>query len=276
MSLRERRREKEARKMDEKIVKKKAEIENNRTGQPAQSSKDEETRDNVRDFTSWRTTLKKSIPQIFLGLVLAYVEYRLIGPIFTVGSLAIYIPIVFFYSKSLREARGKYLLLIDKESGQVKILRYLVPEELWDLISFDHPLVPGMVEFNGRETFIATKVWTLPGSDIIYRVKLAWLHFNQLEYARNSGVLEKAIAFATNLALENTEVERTKELLSVMEGKRQAKEQFTMIDRANHEDPSVLRERVRQSEDKISRLVKANEDLLFGPEGEEKEEEENE
>lgn len=241
------------------------------------SSPDEKVRRAVEKFSSWREILKNSIPQLLISILLLYVEYEIIGLIYTLISVAVYAPLIFFYSKSLIEKRGRYLLVVSIDKGSTEITRYLIPDELWDLIEFDHPLVPGMIRFNGRDTFLGTKVWTLDGTNQIYKVKLSWFHFNQLEYLRNRGILERAIAFATQLSLENAELEKLKEFLAVVEGKRQTKERLDLIDKAYREDPVELKKRILKVQSRIDDLAQSNRDLLAGyEESEEKEEREKE
>ena len=50
----------------------------------------------ISNYTSTRAILKKSVPMIMLGLVLAAVEYMLIGAIYTIVSLLIYIPVLLY------------------------------------------------------------------------------------------------------------------------------------------------------------------------------------
>ncbi len=232
------------------------------------AGRDEEARKRVLAYSSWKASARKALPQIATGMVLAYVEYNLIGLPYTLGSMAVYIPLMYFYTKSVRQHRGRYLLEISIHKGSTEITRYVIPDELWYLIEFDHPLVPGMIRFNGRDTFLAVRTWKIEGTNLIYKVKLAWLHFNQLEYARNREILEKALAFATNLSLENAELEKMKEFQSILEGKRQKKEQLDLIDRSYRENPLLLKKRIRELEEKIDDMVTRNEDLLFGPDSE--------
>jgi len=271
MSLWDRRSEKKAHKMEETIAERRTEIEQKRTGQPAQSSKEEEARaieearNSVSEFTSWRTTLKKSMPQILIGIVLAYVEYRLIGTIFTLGSLVIYIPIMFFYSKSLREARGKYLLAAgwDEKSGKYTMVRYLIPDELWDLITFKYPPLAAVILFNRVDTYVAEQVKTLPGTNIVYWVKLAWEHLNSLEFLRSRGIIPKLSEFALNSQLALDEKEWTEKLIGLRTGKEMAIKEVEGINSASHESLEELKERLRKSEEKIDKLVRDNKDLLF-------------
>ncbi|MGP6220971.1 hypothetical protein [Caldiplasma sukawensis] len=230
----------------------------------------------VQQYVSIRQIIRKSFPLILVSIVLAFLEYDLIGCLYTFISLVIYLPVLYFYTKSVRPVRGKFVMEIKHESGSLNIIRYLIPDELFELIDFDHTLVPGLIRFNGHETYLATKVWKFDNG-VIYRIKLAWLHFNQLEYARNSDVLDKAILFATNLAVENSELEKLKEFESILEGKRQKKEQIELIDKSYRENPELLKKRIEDIEKRINLLVTANEDLLYGPyrnKGDEEKEEE--
>ena len=56
---------------------------------------EDQARSRISNYTSTRTILKKSVPMIILGLVLAAVEYMLIGAIYTIVSLLIYMPVDF-------------------------------------------------------------------------------------------------------------------------------------------------------------------------------------
>ena len=237
------------------------------------SSADEKVKRAIEKFSSWGEIIRHSIPQLVMSGVLLYVEYEIIGIVYTLLSVVVFAPLIFVYSKSLREKRGRYLLVVSIDKGSTEITRYLIPDELWDLIEFDHPLVPGMIRFNGRDTFLATRVWTLDGTNQIYKVKLSWLHFNQLEYARNRGILERAIAFATQLSLENAELNKLKEFLGVVEGKRQTKERLDLIDKAYRQSPNELKRETQAVQERIDELVNSNKDLLMGPEEKEEEEE---
>ena len=233
---------------------------------------------NIQNFGSFRNLIRKSFPQIIMGLVVIFLEYITIGFAYTIVSLAVLMPITYFYTKSLVPKRGKYLLEVtvgDPETnspGATEITRYLVPLEIWDMIKWEAPLVPGSIRMNGEEVFLAVRTWKIEGTNLIYKVKLAWLHFNQLEYARNKRILERAVAFATQLSLENAELEKLKEFLAVVEGKRQKKEHLDLIEKAYRESPSDLQKRIVELENKIGILVKSNEELLFGPKDKEEKE----
>jgi hypothetical protein len=239
----------------------------------ALDAKDEEAKNRIKQFGSWKNTFKKSMPQIVIGILLAIVEYKIIGGIYTAASIALFTVLMYFYTKSLRPARGKYLLEISVDSGATEIIRYLIPEEIWNLMEWDHPLVPGSVRMNGSDVFLATKTWKVDGTNLIYKVKLAWFHFNQLEYARSKPVLVRALEFATKLAHENTELEKLNNIMSVLEGKRQTGERISAISSAYRDDPLVVKTRIDESKRRIATLIDQNKDLLFNTD--EKEEKPN-
>jgi hypothetical protein len=177
--------------------------------------------------------------------------------------------------------RGKYLLEVtvgDPETnspGATEITRYLIPLEIWDMIKWEAPLVPGSIRMNGEDVFLAVRTWKIEGTNLIYKVKLAWLHFNQLEYARNKSILERAVAFATQLSLENAELQKLKEFLAVVEGKRQTRERLELIDKAYRKSPDELKNEILTVQNRIDELTRSNRDLLYGKD-EKTEENENE
>ena len=228
---------------------------------------EDQARRSIADYTSTRSILRKSLPMILLGLVLAAVEYMIIGAIYTLVSLLIYMPMLYFYTKSVRPVRGKYLEEVTHSGAHMKINRYLIPDELYELIDFGKPLAPATVEFNGHQGYLATKVKKLDNGTI-YAADLAWFHFNLLKFATEAEVLEQAMEFATNLELENAELDKLKTFESVLEGKRQKKEQLDLIDKAYRENPMELHRRIEEQQRRIDMLVRQNESLLYGPKDE--------
>ena len=233
---------------------------------------EDQARKSIADYTSTRSIIRKSLPMILLGLVLAGVEYIIIGAIYTIVSLLIYMPMLYFYTKSVRPVRGKYLGEVSHSGGHMKINRYLVPDELFELIDFGKPIAPATIEINGHEGYLATKVKKLENGTI-YAADLAWIHFNLLKFATEAEVLEKAVEFATNLELENAELDKLKTFESVLEGKRQKKEQLELIDKAYRENPMELKRRIEEQQRRIDMLVRQNESLLYGPKDEKLEKE---
>jgi tetratricopeptide (TPR) repeat protein len=233
---------------------------------------EDQARSSVASYTSRRAILRKSLPMIFLGAVLAAVELLIIGALYTLVSLLIYMPLLYFYTKSVRPVRGKYLGEVSHSGGHMKINRYLVPDELFELIDFGKPIAPATIEINGHEGYLATKVKKLDNGTI-YAADLAWIHFNLLKFATEAEVLEKAVEFATNLELENAELDKLKTFESVLEGKRQKKEQLDLIDKAYRENPMELHRRIEEQQRRIDMLVRQNESLLYGPKDEKLEKE---
>ena len=246
-----------------------------------QINEDAKVKQNIQNFGSFRNLIRKSLPQIIMGLVVIFLEYITIGLAYTIVSLIVLMPVTYFYTKSLVPKRGKYLLEVtvgDPETnspGATEITRYLIPLEIWDMIKWEAPLVPGSIRMNGEEVFLAVRTWKIEGTNLIYKVKLAWLHFNQLEYARNKSILERAVAFATQLSLENAELRKLKEFLAVVEGKRQTRERLELIDKAYRKSPDELKNEILTVQNRIDELTRSNRDLLYGKD-EKMEENENE
>ena len=246
-----------------------------------QINEDAKVKQNIQNFGSFRNLIRKSFPQIIMGLVVIFLEYITIGLAYTIVSLIVLMPVTYFYTKSLVPKRGKYLLEVtvgDPETnspGATEITRYLIPLEIWDMIKWEAPLVPGSIRMNGEEVFLAVRTWKIEGTNLIYKVKLAWLHFNQLEYARNKSILERAVAFATQLSLENAELQKLKEFLAVVEGKRQTRERLELIDKAYRKSPDELKNEILTVQNRIDELTRSNRDLLYGKD-EKTEENENE
>lgn len=246
-----------------------------------QINEDAKVKQNIQNFGSFRNLIRKSLPQIIMGLVVIFLEYITIGLAYTIVSLIVLMPVTYFYTKSLVPKRGKYLLEVtvgDPETnspGATEITRYLIPLEIWDMIKWEAPLVPGSIRMNGEDVFLAVRTWKIEGTNLIYKVKLAWLHFNQLEYARNKSILERAVAFATQLSLENAELQKLKEFLAVVEGKRQTRERLELIDKAYRKSPDELKNEILTVQNRIDELTRSNRDLLYGKD-EKTEENENE
>ena len=75
---------------------------------------EDQARRSVENYTSRRAILRKSLPMIFLGAVLAAVEFLIIGALYTLVSLLIYMPLLYFYTKSMssKSSSGTRYLLI--------------------------------------------------------------------------------------------------------------------------------------------------------------------
>lgn len=224
----------------------------------------DEAYENISRFTSARATLRKSIPMIIFGALLAFVEYEIIGGLYTVASLAIYIPLMYFYTKSVIPVNGKYILHVTTHKASMRITRYLIPDEIFEQMQFDVPLIPGMVQFNGHDTYLVTKVWKLENG-VIWKVKLAFLHENVLEFALHETVLKKAIHFAQNTALQSAELDVLKGFMATQEGTRQRKEEIELLDRAYKDSPLEMKRRIQELEDKLSDYMRRNKDLIYGP-----------
>ena len=150
---------------------------------------EEQARSSVASYTSRKAILRKSLPMIFLGGVLAAVELLIIGALYTLVSLLIYMPLLYFYTKSVRPVRGKYLGEVSHSGGHMKINRYLVPDELFELIDFGKPIAPATIEINGHEGYLATKVLSLSSSA-----------FSNSRFVANSTALSSTSASVENFS----------------------------------------------------------------------------
>ncbi len=267
MSLRERLAEKRSQKIVEKIQEEKKDVAENATSSEAMEK--------VRRFTSVRATLRKSLPMMIFGLILAFIEYEIIGILYTLVSLLVYTPMMYFYTKSVMPVSGKYLLVSESNGSMMTLTRYLIPDDLFELIQFDVPLMPAMIRFNGIDTYLAVQVWKLENG-VMWKVKLAFKELNELEYAVNSQVLKSAVELLTNLMRLTTKLENLKEYESIIEGRRQTKTRLDLIDKAYRDDPMKLRREINELQAQINDLMMRNKDLIYGPEDEEEEEKKEE
>jgi hypothetical protein len=229
----------------------------------------DETRDKVEKFVSIRNVFKKAAPQIILGLVVAIVEYMVIGPLYTIASVLVFTPVIYFYSKSLRHFQGKILLEIYTSKGITYLYKYLIPDELWKMMKFEVPPLPGFIRLNDEDVYIATRTWKIDGTNTIYKVKLAWLHRNISDWIQNQEVFERVISFAENLQRLNNELEKLYVIQAKEESKQDKKGFIRAISSVYRDDPSEMNKKISETKESISTLEKQNEDLLIYPEVEE-------
>ena len=46
-------------------------------------------------FVSFKSLLKSMLPQLIIGAILGFVEYDLVGPIYTLVSVLVYVPMIY-------------------------------------------------------------------------------------------------------------------------------------------------------------------------------------
>lgn len=267
MSFWEERRGKKIRKETQEQIKEQKEI-------LEEAKTEASSKNNIIAFLSLKTQIRKMLPYILVSGALGYIEYRLIGLIYTVISIAVYVPMIFVYTKSLQSHSGNTLMVSDISNGFTDMDTYLIPDELWRLIHFDFPPMPSIIRYNGRTTYVAYSVKKIPGTDIFYSVKLALAHTDQGAYMLGRGAMDRLQTLVYNMAEEISELKNLKNLQAKMEGIREKETAFHMMSKYKA-NPLDLANEIKKHENNIRRLVDENKDIIIPPDHK-SEEEENE
>ena len=101
----ERRREKAFEKLQRTVEERREEL------KKAFQTKSGENISRLMKFVSFRSLIKAMLPQLIIGGILAYVEYDLVGPIYTSVSILVYVPMIYLYSKTLRTRNGVFIMV---------------------------------------------------------------------------------------------------------------------------------------------------------------------
>lgn len=184
--------------------------------------------ESLRQFTSKRSLIKSLIPQLIIGALLSYVEYRIIGILYTIVSLMILIPALSVYSRSLRTRSGTFLMV--PQDGAMDWDRIFVSEEIWALVEKKTGLTLEQGKINGRVTYWCTEVKYLPGTSIPYFVEIAWAHYNRAKYMMFASVLDDLTDMLQNALLEVAKLKQTSKVEAIVEGTRQTKEMLDHVE----------------------------------------------
>jgi hypothetical protein len=217
----ERRREKSFEKLHKSEEEKKEEL------RKAFKEKSGENIARLSSFVSFKSLARTMIPQLIIGGILAYIEYILVGPIYTIISIAVYIPMIYLYSRTLRTRDGVYLLVPTSEF--LGWDRLFVSEEIWSLVDKQTHLTLESGKMNGRITYLCPKVKYLDGSNIPYWVEIAWAHFNHLKFAMFEPILDEVLEMYEAALLELAELKKMAEIEGIKEGTRQMEERINGI-----------------------------------------------
>ena len=215
-------------------------------------------------FVSFRSLLKAMLPQLIIGGILAYVEYDLVGPIYTVVSILVYVPMIYLYSKTLRTRNGVFIMV--PTSDFMDWERLFISDEIWSLVEKKTGLTLESGRINGRITYWCVEVKYLDGSNIPWFVDIAWAHYNRAKYAMFQSVLDDLTTMLKDALLEVAKLKQTGDVKAITEGTRQSRELIEAIT-SSHRDSlmSVLRkERLREEESRV--YEEEVEDLLSNPE----------
>jgi|ABOZ01.1.fsa_nt_gi hypothetical protein len=215
-------------------------------------------------FVSFRSLIKAMLPQLIIGGILAYVEYDLVGPIYTMVSILVYLPMIYFYSKTLRTRNGVFIMV--PTSDFMDWERLFISDEIWSLVEKETGLTLESGRINGRITYWCIEVKYLEGSNIPWFVNIAWAHYNRAKYAMFQSVLDDLTRMLKDTLLEVAKLRKMGKVESIVEATRQTDETIDAITSA-HKDSimSILRKQnLRQEE--AEAYEQEVQDLLQKPE----------
>ena len=202
-------------------------------------------------FVSFRSLLKAMLPQLIIGGILAFVEYDLVGSIYTIVSVLVYVPMIYLYSKTLRTRNGVFIMV--PTSDFMDWERMFISDEIWSLVEKKTGLTLESGRINGRITYWCVDVRYLEGSNIPWFVDIAWAHYNRAKYAMFQSVLDDLTTMLKDSLLEVAKLKQTGDVKSITEGTRQSRDLIGAITSA-HKDSimSVLRkERLTEQENMV-------------------------
>ena len=202
-------------------------------------------------FVSFRSLLKAMLPQLIIGGILAFVEYDLVGSIYTLVSVLVYVPMIYLYSKTLRTRNGVFIMV--PTSDFMDWERMFISDEIWSLVEKKTGLTLESGRINGRITYWCVEVRYLEGSNIPWFVDIAWAHYNRAKYAMFQSVLDDLTTMLKDSLLEVAKLKQTGDVKSITEGTRQSRDLIGAITSA-HKDSimSVLRkERLTEEENMV-------------------------
>jgi len=218
----------------------------------------------LTQFVSFRSLLKSMFPQLIIGTILGFIEYDLVGPIYTLVSVLVYVPMIYLYSKTLRTRNGVFIMV--PTSDFMDWERLFISDEIWSLVEKKTGLTLESGRINGRITYWCVEVKYLEGSNIPWFVDIAWAHYNRAKYAMFQSVLDDLTTMLKDALLEVAKLKQTGDVKSITEGTRQSRELIEAITSA-HKDSimSVLRKQ-KLSERENQVYEKEVEELLSNPE----------
>jgi hypothetical protein len=253
----ERRREKAFEKSQKTVEERREEL------RKAFQTKSGENISRLMKFVSFRSLLKAMLPQLIIGGILAYVEYDLVGPIYTMISILVYVPMIYLYSKTLRTRNGVFIMV--PTSDFMDWERLFISDEIWSLVEKKTGLTLESGRINGRITYWCVEVKYLEGSSIPWFVDIAWAHYNRAKYAMFQSVLDDLTTMLKDALLEVAKLKQTGDVKSITEGTRQSRELIEAITSAHRDSiMSVLRkERLTEEENEV--YEREVEELLKNP-----------
>ena len=217
----------------------------------------------LKKFTSKTSLFISLLPQLILGGILSYIEYRIVGTIFTIGSLVIFIPALTMYSRSLRTRSGTFLMVPTDDAMDWE--RIFVSEEIWGLVKKKTGLTLEQGKINGRLTYWCTEVKFLDGTNIPYFVDIAWAHYNRAKYLMFSSIIDDLTDMLKETLLEVAKLKKTGKVEAIAEGTRQTKEMIDAIETAFRSDVHEIVRKQEIDEEQAEILEKRVNELLNNP-----------
>lgn len=217
----------------------------------------------LEKFTSAKALIKGMIPYILLGGVLGLVEYELVGPYYTIGSLGAYVPIIYLYSRGLRTRNGVFLMV--PTSNFLDYDRLFVSNEIWDLVEKKTGLTLDMGKMNGNVTYWCIKVEYLPGSNIPQMVEIAWAHYNRVRYAMFASVFDNLTELLKDTLLEVAKLKKMGRVETITEATRQTEENIEAITSAYRDKLFNVIQKQKISEEEANTYEKEVSELLKNP-----------
>lgn len=188
----------------------------------------------LKKFTSSRSLIKSILPQLILGSLIAYVEYRLVGPIYTIISLVVLFPLLYGYSLSLRTRNGSFIMYPSDDAMDWEKL--FVSEQIWALVNKKTGLTLEEGRINGRITYWCTDVKFLPGTQIPFYVEIAWAHYNRAKYMMFASIIDDLTQLLKETLLEVAKLKKTSQVQAISEATRQTEEMVKSIEMAFRKD----------------------------------------
>ena len=217
----------------------------------------------LRRFTSKRSLIKSLLPQLLVGAFLSYIEYRIVGLLFTIGSLAIFIPILTMYSRSLRTRSGTFLMVPTEDAMDWE--RIFVSEEIWSLVKKKTGLTLEQGKINGRLTYWCTEVKFIPGTNIPYFVEIAWAHYNRAKYMMFASIIDDLTDMLQNTLLEVAKLKKTSKVQAITEATRQTEEMIDAIETAFRSNVHEIVKKQGMDGEQAEIYEKSVNDLLNNP-----------
>ncbi|EQB70774.1 MAG: hypothetical protein AMDU1_APLC00047G0015 [Thermoplasmatales archaeon A-plasma] len=215
-------------------------------------------------FVSFRSLMRAMIPQLIIGVILGYVEYDLVGPIYTIISVIVYVPMIYLYSRTLRTRNGVFLMV--PSSDFLDWERLFISEEIWSLVEKKTGLTLESGRINGRITYWCVDVKYLEGSGIPYWVEIAWAHYNRVKFAMFEPVIDDLTRMLTDALLAIGQLRKMGRVMSLNEGTRQTDENIDAITSGYRDKIMTVLKKQKISDEEAQAYESEVNDLLQNPE----------